>query len=88
MPGVDPNRTYGSDSLPASNPGLRYSSAPHDDRIGGDRRYQQGGGDDRGAMVAGNSGGKEQYRTQQDDGSRQRKAERALRPRQRRRAAP
>ena len=59
---IDPNKAYGSGSLPASNSGLRYSSAPHDDRIGGDRRYEQGGNDDRGAMVAGNGGGEEQHR--------------------------
>jgi hypothetical protein len=59
--GVDPEQSVTSGSFPASNPRLRYGSAPHDDRVGGDRRYEQGGHDDRGAMVADNGGGEEQH---------------------------
>src|ERR1700730_13353815 len=85
---IDPAQSVASGSFAASNPGWRYGSAPHDDRIGGDRRYEQGSNDDRRATVAGNGGGEEQRRAQQDDGRRQRKADRAVRPRQRRLAPP
>jgi hypothetical protein len=48
--------------FPASNRGLRYGSAPHDELIGGDGRDEQPGSDDRGVMVLGNGGGEEQHR--------------------------
>jgi hypothetical protein len=59
--GVDPEQSVASGSFPASNPGLRYGSALHDERISGDGRDKQCGSDDRGSMVPGNGGGEEQH---------------------------